>query len=145
MELIVVMVILVIIATTGFTVSAGRIVSNDLSTKVHEITYNLKLVQMRSITRYKNDTWGLYFNAAGRTFTIYKGASYATRTTSYDLVLSMPTDLSFGAITLNGGGSEIVFDKLTGKTAKYGTIVITPNQGTALTISVNALGVIDIN
>ncbi len=143
-ELVVVTAIIIMIATASFTISTGRIISNDLNTKVHEMTYTLKLAQMRSITRYKDDTWGVYFNTGSRSYTLFKGATYAARNTSYDSTITLPSDLSFTSVSLNGGGSEVLFDKLTGKTSRYGTIVVTPTQGSAWTITVNSLGVIDI-
>jgi hypothetical protein len=52
-----------------------------------------------------------------------------------------------GGINLAGGGSDIVFSRITGDTANNGTIVIqlTSDSSKQKTISINSLGIIGVN
>jgi len=144
LEVVVVVALVVIIATTSFTIQGSILVDTNVDTKTREVVEMLKLAQLRSISRYKDSQWGVYFqvNPGDDRFIVYKGSSYATRNTAYDMILNLSTNLSFSNITFSG--SEVNFAKITGKTTQTGSVQIVPTQGNTVTISVNSLWVIDV-
>ncbi len=54
--------------------------------------------------------------------------------------------VEISSIMLNGGGADMVFQKLTGKTGQYGTIILRVKKDTAKnkTITVGSMGIISI-
>ena len=146
-ELLVVIALTVIIFLMNFTFNAYLLVDSTLDSKAHEIVENLKLAQTRSMARYQDSQWGVYFNNVGspQQFIVFKGNTYAARDASYDLVTNLPSSLSFTTLTFTGGGSEVDFAKLSGNTTQSGTIVLTSNQNHTRTITISTLGVVDIN
>jgi len=79
---------------------------------------------------------------------LFPGLSYtesvSNKQIDFDSVVQIPET---GGVNLNGGGIDIVFDRLTGDTLGYGTILIQLVNDATLqkVISVNKIGVISIN
>ena len=76
-----------------------------------------------TISSKNSTTYGIHFQAdkvilfTGSSFTI----SPSNKQINFDSVIIIP---SVGGINLNGGRSDIIFDRITGDTAEYGTIII---------------------
>lgn len=148
LELIIIMAIITMAASLNFAMHRYLLADTLLDIKTHEIIETLKLTQIRSITGYKNSPWGIYFkktNGGTDQYIIFKGTSYNSRDTAYDLASDLPASISFNTITLTGGGTEIIFTKTTGKTSQAGSIQIKNNQNSIRTITINGQGALDIN
>ncbi len=145
-ELILVITISVVVFAATFVVQNRFLVDTYLDTHTEDVLQTLRLAQMRSITRYKDDTWGVYFNedpgGINDHFVLFKGASYASRDTDFDVITDLPDAISLSEITFTGGGNDMVFSKLTGETNTFGTLKISDNLDGDHTISVNNLGLI---
>ncbi len=148
-ELLIVIGILVIVISSTFIIQGGLLADTYLNTNTEKIIQTLRLAQMRSITRVKDSSWGVYFDEdSGGTddkFVLFQGSDYATRDSSYDIVSELPNIISLSNISLNGAGDDIVFDELTGETSNYGSLQISDNLGNSYTISSNSKGVIEVN
>lgn len=144
-ELIVVIAVIGIIAGIGFTVQGRFLVDTYLDTNTDQIAQALRIAQTRAMTGFNDDSWGVYFDDINNKIVLFKGTTYATRDTSFDVETQFPTALSLSSISLNGGGSEIVFDKLTGASSKYGSVQLSNNINESNTISVSATGLIALN
>lgn len=88
--------------------------------------------------------YGVHFESSQ--LVLFRGATYSSsdannETTLLDGALEIPT------ITLTGGGSEVLFDRLTGKTSNDGTVIIRVKSDTSKTktITINATGVASVN
>lgn len=79
---------------------------------------------------------------------LFTGANFAddvsNKQINFDPAVLVPIT---GGINLAGGGSDIVFSRITGDTANNGTIVIqlTSDSSKQKTISINSLGIIGVN
>ncbi|MCK5590337.1 MAG: type II secretion system protein [Candidatus Pacebacteria bacterium] len=64
-----------------------------------------------------------------------------------NIEISLDTSVALTDIVLNGGGSDIVFKRLSGKTNEHGTmsLVLTSDPTTKKTITIYATGLVDIN
>lgn len=148
-ELLIVIGVFVIIIATVLNIQGGILADTYLDTNTEQIAQTLRLGQMRSITRVNDSQWGVYFDedigGTNDQFVLFNGTTYATRDASYDIVTELPNIISFSAISLNGGGDDVVFEKLSGDSFTYGSILISDNLGNSNTISVNAKGLIAIN
>lgn len=106
---------------------------------------------LRARAGAQGSPWGVYFDYDEVTriptkVVVFSGASYATRTTAYDIEYPLGESPVFTTVSLQGAGAssgndhEVVFSALSGETAQYGTIVLTAQDKTS-TITISAIGV----
>ncbi len=128
----------ILISVTVFSFSAFRDNSN-LGKNISQAKSVLEEARYESISGKSNYSYGVKINSAD--LTLFQGASYAssTRNTVYSF-----DGATTGSISLNGGGSEIVFVKNSGSTNNFGTFQITMTVNTAKrsTIAVTNSGLI---
>jgi len=99
-----------------------------------------------TISSKDSNTYGVHFETGKAT--LFAGTTYAVNASNtqiiFDKAASIPVS---GGIILNGGGSDVVFDRLTGSTSEYGTIVVRliSDASSQKTINISKLGVIGSN
>jgi len=141
----IVVVIAVIFILLGMTVAAfdklGAIRALDTDSQ----TVVLELEKAHSLTlASKNEKqYGLHF--ASSSVTLFEGASYIAGSGSSTVTYLNPSVIITG-LSLAGSSTEIVFDRLTGKTSQPGTITATLSGkvSSTKTIRVYATGVAEI-
>lgn len=118
-----------------------------------KVVSTLREAQARSISGEQTSTWGVHFSTttiSANFFSLFHGSSFPAATASSTTYLS--SDLRFSNISITGGGSEIRFDRLTGKTTQYGSgasnqaICVTNEQDPSVckkSIRVSEVGKID--
>ncbi len=147
-ELIVVMAIFATISGVVTVSLSNFLAASSLENTVKQLVQNIRKAQSYSMMRVKDDQWGVYFDdnggGAGQSFTFFKGSNYGLDA-SYDDVHELPDNLSFSNISFNGGGNEIVFEKVIGETINTGSIDVLQSNGSAYTITINTLGQLEIN
>lgn len=74
---------------------------------------------------------------------LFRGATY-TSGAPENTVHVLPSSLDITAVTLSGGGQNILFVERRGTTANTGFIIIRAPNGQTRTVSVNDRGVVDI-
>ena len=120
------------------------IANSHLDNRTDDLVQNLRKAQANSIMRVKDSSWGVYFDADNDAFTFFKGDSYASRDASYDALYELPALLDLKNVSLNGGVSEVVFEKVTGETDNYGSLEIYEKEPNTHVITINSLGQIDV-
>lgn len=117
-----------------------------------EITHILTIAEERARMGMNDGAWGVYIpysNATKKTetITLFQGDTYASRNQINDRVYSVNNDAQFTYVDFSGSGTdvggdhEIVFQKLSGETAQYGSITLTW-FGTTHTILISKDGMI---
>ena len=147
LELIVVIAIIVIIVSAGFAIRVGALPDAILSTQTRQVLEGLKLAQIKSISRYKNSEWGVYFldnTGSPDQWIIFKGSTYTSRDTTYDQITTLPSSLSFTSISFSGT-PELKFAQITGTPSTSGSITLTSTENEAQTVTVSARGIVDVN
>jgi prepilin-type N-terminal cleavage/methylation domain-containing protein len=92
----------------------------------------------------KNDAqYGIKF--ASSSVTLFKGATYSAGS-SDNVVYELNPLVSISNISLSGGGSEMVFDRLTGNTTQTGTITLSLNSSTTtrVYVSFSKTGIVEV-
>lgn len=75
---------------------------------------------------------------------LFTGSSYdANASTNRYFLYESP--ITLGTLALQGGGSQITFDRLTGKTSHYGTIELVLSASRSATITVSSTGTVSRN
>ncbi|MBI3495149.1 prepilin-type N-terminal cleavage/methylation domain-containing protein [Candidatus Berkelbacteria bacterium] len=109
---------------------------NDLNVGVNTIVHDLRRAQLlaQSVQGDQNGNadsgkWGVHIGSD--TITLFKGASFGQRDTSFDEASSVPVSVKSTC------GTDIVFEKFSGLPLSSGTITVTShnNETHAITIS----------
>ncbi len=79
--------------------------------------------------------WGVKVSAGS--ITLFKGAAFTGRDTSYDEIFDLPSTIS-----VSGAAMEIVFSKLTGTPSATGAVALT-NFADTTTLTINSQGTVN--
>jgi prepilin-type N-terminal cleavage/methylation domain-containing protein len=107
-------------------------VRNDLDIAGVTTAQSLRRAQVLSQAVDGDTSWGVEIQSGN--ITVFKGASYSARDTTFDEVTEVPT-----SITPSGLG-EVVFTKFTGLPTSTGTVTLTSSANEIRTITINAKG-----
>jgi prepilin-type N-terminal cleavage/methylation domain-containing protein len=104
----------------------------------------LERAKVKTLGSENAQQFGVHFEADRAVF--FEGDTYNASDPN-NVVYALPRRVTISSIALNGGGADIVFERLTGETSQYGTIVIelTNNSSIQRTISVLETGAISFS
>ncbi len=77
---------------------------------------------------------------------LFVGTSYSS-SASTNRPVSFISGITIASISLNGGGSDVVFNKLTGETSQYGTFIVKDSSTTVgqKTVTIVKTGLVSVN
>lgn len=131
-ETIVIICILVILISIAIPVMNSIGDKSSLENIVIEVVNSLKLAKARTIGSEGDSPWGIYFNTTTPyKYIVFQGTNYDSRDTTLDESHALPKNIMFSSLNLDGGVEEIVFDKVTGKTGAFGTVILDYETGTS--------------
>lgn len=136
------MAIMLILVAIGAPIYGNLQVKSQLNENASQLVQNLRITEARSISRLNNSAHGVYFKINPETndqYILYQGSSYASRDSSYDLVITLDQVLS---ITTSLTGQEVNFSQGLGVPDNTGEITLSHDTGGDKIISINALGLI---
>lgn len=143
-ELLVVIGVLVILsamAVPAFHIFGKK---SDVANGTQELMSALRLAQGKSLASENSSRWGVYFDVSStpNDYTLFRGISYASRDAGLDSINILSKKIKIYEVNLNGGGAEVVFNRLRGDTAQAGTIKLksTLDSSENKTISINSMG-----
>lgn len=101
----------------------------------------LRQARNQTLSSKNSASYGVHFTAPK--VTIYTGPTYSSGATdNQDFTLSS-TDTIL-TITLSGGGSDVLFNRLTGETSQNGTVVISsPGISETKTVTIYKTGLVE--
>jgi prepilin-type N-terminal cleavage/methylation domain-containing protein len=96
-----------------------------------------------TLSSYNSSQYGVHFEPTSAT--LFTGATYVVGDSTND-VYELSNAIEISDITFNGGGSDIVFERITGETNEYGSITITSlvNSTSEKTINIFQSGLVEI-
>lgn len=113
-------------------------VGSQLDNTTQELSQTLRRAQAKAMATEFLSAFGVHFES--ESFTVFEGTSYV----SGDPINEVTPFTS--AITITPAmGSEIIFSSLYGETTNTGTITIIASNGASRTLTINDLGVVDVN
>ena len=133
--------VLLVIALIGalFSASVPAFVQmqaiNDLDTAVTLTVESLRQAQTHAVAGDGDSIWGV--RVGTNDTTLFRGTTYATRTIAWDSVAGWQNTIAVS------GTSEFTFTKTEGRPTTASSVTLTTASGTARTITVNSLGMID--
>ena len=142
-ELLIVVGIIFLLAAASFVAFYSLNQRKSLDTSAEELRAELDNARALTLDSKNADQWGIH--VASTSVTLFEGSSYNAAASS-NVVSSLASSVQVSGISLQGGGSDIVFDRLTGATSKYGSVVLSLVSSSTIsrTIKVYATGIADI-
>lgn len=134
-ELLLSVAILTLLTGLSLPVYESFVRRNDLDLTAQTIASTIRRAQTYSRGVNQDSTWGMRF--ASPTVTLFKGASYALRDTTYDETLTIPASM------MMTGTSEVVFSKLAATPSTTASISLNSTTNDTRTITVNAGGAVE--
>ena len=118
--LIVIVIVIIIIAITIFSYRFFER-QTDLESEALNIEATIKLAQTKTLASEEATQYGVHFTA--NSYTLFKGAVYDPLDAS-NKAYQVSSRLEINNISLSGGGSDIIFNRISGATAQDGQIGI---------------------
>jgi len=117
---------------------------NTLEAVAQEIISALQMAQNKTLASEGASNFGVHFET--NKFVLFKGASYNPASTDNENH-NLPNILQISQINLNGGSTNIIFERLTGTTQSFGSIKIEfiDDSSKNVTIFISASGVVGLN
>ncbi|MCH7597762.1 prepilin-type N-terminal cleavage/methylation domain-containing protein [Patescibacteria group bacterium] len=141
-EIMIAVSVVVVLAALSFQVFNVFIKRQALDKDTQKIVSMLKEARSATLASRANSVYGVHF-VATRTV-MFKGTVFI-ESDSNNRELSLNPRVQITVTNLNGGGSDIIFDRLTGATDQYGSITLSLVASTSITkiISIEETGIVE--
>ena len=141
-EIMIAVSVVVVLAALSFQVFNVFIKRQALDKDTQKIVSMLKEARSATLASRSNSVYGVHF-VATRTV-MFKGTVFI-ESDSNNRELSLNPRVQITVTNLNGGGSDIIFDRLTGATDQYGSITLSLVASTSITkiISLEETGIVE--
>ena len=111
-EIIVAIGVLAIVGTTVFVGFSKATESADLKTSAFKVVDALQFARTRTIASLASSQYGVHFEQTQ--YVLFRGATYNASDPD-NIVYPISSRVEIANIALAGGGSDVVFDRITGK------------------------------
>src|SRR3989344_2445400 len=101
-----------------------------LNTETQELVTMINRARLLSVSSKNDNRFGIHLEAGN--VTLFQGATYTVGAPTNE-VHSFDPALTLSAVTINGGGSELLFEKVTGATSQNATTTLLVTGTTAST------------
>lgn len=118
---------------------------NALTGSVDDVVSTLVTARTKTLASYNGSQYGV--RISNNSVTLFTGSSFNQSSSSnVSYALDSAVTIPSGTVSLNGGGTDVVFDRLTGGTSNYGTIVVQLSDGSiSKTITITKTGLVSAN
>ena len=121
-EILVVIAITVILITLAVPTYRFFQKESDLMNNTEKIINTLRLSQNKTLSSEGASQYGVHLDQT--TYTLFKGNNYILRDDSFDEIHEFPESVEISEVILDGGGSEVIFDRISGTTSQFGSLTI---------------------
>jgi len=118
---------------------------SDVDREAQELESVLSLARSKTLASHNEQSFGVHINSATNEYFLFEGASYnpiAPGNKRFDIA----SGVSISSLNLNGGGSDIVFDRLTGESSDFGSVILQDLSDTSRlrAICIDASGIAEV-
>lgn len=144
LELVVVIAIIIVLASLIITSFSAFRNSKILDTGTENVLSILAKARGNTLSSKNDYQYGVHLETSQ--VVLFRGGVYSSSDSSNE-VAPLDSALEISSITLTGGGSDVIFDRLTGKTSMDGTVVVRVKSDNTKTktITINATGSASVN
>lgn len=141
LEILIVLGVMAIISGIIFTMFVSFRKNQALSLDVQTITSVLRQARNQTIASKNSSSYGVHF--ATSTITLFTGDSYVQNNAS-NQVYSINSVDAIVTISLYGGGSDVVFRRLTGETSQSGSVTVSSvSTSQTKTVTIYGTGLVE--
>ena len=142
-ELLMALGILALLITIVFSISVDVRKSQALQKDTETIVEILREARSDTLSSQSDTNYGVRF--ASSTITIFPGSSYSSGN-PLNRIFELNASDTILTITLTGGGSNVVFNRLTGETSQNGAVVVSsPTTSKTKTVTIYKTGLVSAN
>jgi Tfp pilus assembly protein FimT len=144
LEIVIVIAVIIILFLIIFSAFSGFNRNYALDTAAGQVASVLDEARSLTLASKGNTAYGVHFESSQ--VVLFKGTVYSTSDPN-NSVHTLSSLVTISDITLSGGGSDAVFERLTGKLNKSGTVTISLASDPSMTrtITLQATGIIEIS
>lgn len=135
MELLVGLGIMMVLLTLVFVNLSNMNRASEVSNTGEELSSTLREAQSRSMAVVNEKAHGIYFDASNNQYTLFQGTTYDPND-SNNKITTLPDSVIIASVSLNGGGTSVVFDPLTGGTQHDGEILLQSRNNASLDVKI---------
>ncbi len=117
--------------------------NQELTNTVQETINLLNSARSKTLSSEGSSQYGVHFESSR--IILFKGASFSESSPDNNVV-ALSSLVEISVINLNGGGNNLVFQRLTGKTNNYGTITLRIKSDVSKTkiIDIKNIGIVNV-
>jgi prepilin-type N-terminal cleavage/methylation domain-containing protein len=140
-EILIVVAIMGLVAGSIFYSFSSFSKEQSLTSAVETFKTALNEARSKTLSSLGDSQYGVHIENTKAV--LFKGTTYSASDAN-NVAFVMPTAVEIVSISLNGGGANMVFQKITGKTNQYGSAIIRlrSNIAKSKTITINQSGTI---
>lgn len=135
-ELLAAMAVMIILASLIFSGLVSFRRSQDLLHASGGVLSLLEDARAKTMRSESDMQYGVHLESSRAA--LFRGAVYSVSDTN-NIYFYFPDSVEMSAANLNGGGQDAVFERLTGATAQYGTVILRLKNYTANTKTITIL------
>ncbi len=134
-EVTIVVAILGLVVAIGAPIYGTFLAKNDLTLAGNALALDIYRAQTLSRDEARDDTWGVHIQSGS--ITLFKGASWATRTAAFDEVYTLQNTVT------PSGTTDYLFSKQTGLPTAAGTTTLSSTTNSTINVVVNSKGMVE--
>lgn len=144
-EIVVILAILIIILAISFSSFINLNKSEALSKQAVDIVAILENARSQTLSSKNSSQYGVHFSENSVVF--FKGNDYGSAGANDIVNINLNPNVFISTISLYGSGDNVIFERVTGKTAQFGSITVSLKSNNSLTktVNINATGLIEVN
>jgi prepilin-type N-terminal cleavage/methylation domain-containing protein len=144
LEVVIVMALMGIVLRIVFSGLYGFRNTSILLAGTEDVVSLMMMARSDALSSKDDSVYGVHFETTQ--VVLFKGSTYVSGDPNNRPVV-LDQRLNATDISLNGGGSDVVFNRLTGKSSQYGTvkIVVVGATTTFKIITIYSTGLVDVN
>ena len=118
--------------------------TNALEVSVAGVVSNLGESRSKTLASIDSEQYGVHINSDETV--LFVGSTYSS-TDPNNVTVPLNKVVEIVSVSLNGGGSDVVFDRLTGQTSEHGSFVVRlkDNINASSTVTIFQTGIIETN
>ena len=141
LEILIIAAIALFLAIGSFSVYGNYNKSRSLEVSAQNIASLLKTARSKTLASNDASVFGVHFETSRAV--LFKGATFSEPNVD-NREYRLPGVVTISTINLNGGGNDIIFERLTGETQQFGTTTVSlTDSSKERNITISATGIIE--
>lgn len=143
-ELLLSLAIIAVISAIGISAMSPVNTDKALITETEKVLSLIVKARSETLAAKEGSVYGVHFEE--RQAVLFKGLTYSAGATG-NQIQTLHDEVKISVFALSGGGSEVIFSKLTGATTQSGTVTLTTlrDAGKTKVITISSTGAVYSN